>query len=877
MIGLIDNLVSSLRPRDIVVLQRICQLDGSVALRIGHLESVLRVARGVFELLADYGLLDKSAGRIPTRQFDAFFVHHARIGSHTDFIKYVKWWSSTLLARHLRQECEEMAGADLFGGFIGDYRFALRLAVHFEGNSGRGLRNFRLLAGLQQVKRAFLPVDDDFVLDSLQKHKKAMEKPPGPMNTGNLTNAAVVDNFQGMGVRVVDTWQVPSSPETFVREVKERMRMVLANFKPDQPRMLQPSGSACFESSRTNGGASQYLADRYFHEKKFASKASDLWYDSLEFDEDRHGTIVERCYAAVSDNRGELIGMDYLPNHGVHEIRGFPFPRYQELIEECRLRLRAYEHPEKIDGRAHSHREEVLSQFNLSADVMSKSPNEFGPDNLNCRVAAVLEPGKVRTVTAGEALPYWISRSYQKSVHSYIRQIPQFSLCGQPLEKWHLKFLDRLSGEFGWYQGKTATGEDTVWVSGDYSGATDEIDIRLTRACHELMMEKVREHSNLGDLTDAYVDTLTACIEPHNVNYPKNFVDNGQAEVTGLGPCRQKNGQLMGSTLSFPILCIVNFCTAWLALFPHILDFRKVPILVNGDDILFRCPKSYYPIWCDHIKNAGFRKSVGKNFAHVNKIFINSQPWVARKRSDFDSTHLCEFEYTPFFNVGLMHGQSKVAKKPSIEGESGGTYQQLYSLQPEAVRGALNEERAIRRFHSIHREHLRHATANGFFSYHAPREFYGLGMVPSEKAQYSVTQRRVASALIKSGLERSLRGKLYIGDGHVHKPVHDMSRLQGRRSLYRGCIVPPERLRPGFSSGYTVLQKLERNELGLTQDVVTDGENSVMCTSWNLAKKLTRILKRADDVAPYPERLMARGFCQRPYREEEIFCGIEIA
>jgi hypothetical protein len=663
------------------------------------------------------------------------------------------------------------------------------------------------------------------------------------------------------GYQRLDLKQFSSSPTIFVSEVEERMRMVLANFAPAPPRMLQPSGSACFESSRSKGGASQYLADRYYYGKRFASKASELFVqrDSIEVN-----------LAAISDNSGELIGMDFLPNHGVREVRGFPYPRISELISEAQQRLRAFK-------ASPLERELILRAFNLPADLMTKNPDAPAPDNVHCRVAAVLEPGKVRTVTAGEALPYWLSRSYQKEVHGYIRQIPQFSLCGQPLEKWHLKFLDRLAGEHGLYQDRAHDGERTVWVSGDYSGATDEIDIRLTRACHDLMMAKVRRHCSLGPLTDPYVETLSACIEPHIVNYPKNFVDKGRAEETGLGPCQQQNGQLMGSTLSFPILCIVNFCTAWLALFPHIKDYRKVPILVNGDDILFRCKSSQYSTWCDHIKNAGFRKSVGKNFAHRDKIFINSQPWIVHKRSDFLDTRLCEFEYCPFFNTGLLHGQSKVAKKPSVEGESGGTYQQLYSLQPEAVHGAFDTERAVRRFHTIHREHLRHASANGFFSYHAPREFYGLGMVPSEKAQYSVTQRRVANVLIKNGVLLSRAGKLYIGDGHVHKPVHDMSRLQGRRALYRGCIVPPERLRPGFGSGYTVLTKLERHELGLTQDVITDGENSVMCTSWNLANKLTRILKRTDNVVPYPDRLMDRGFCQRPYRVEEIFCGIEIA
>jgi hypothetical protein len=303
---------------------------------------------------------------------------------------------------------------------------------------------------------------------------------------------------------------------------------------------------------------------------------------------------------------------------------------------------------------------------------------------------------------------------------------------------------------------------------------------------------------------------------------------------------------------------------AWLALFPQQEDFRKVPILVNGDDILFRCRESQLPTWHEHIKNAGFRASVGKNFAHVDKIFINSQPWVAQKRSDFDTSKQCEFEYLPFFNVGLLHGQSKVAKRPPVENEASSVYQPLYSLQPEAVRGARNVQRAIKRFHSIHKEHLRHSSADGFFSYHAPREFYGLGMVGKEGSVYTKTQAMIANITYRKGLELSNEGKLYVGDGIVSKPMHDLSRMQGRRTLYTGTIVPPERLAPG-ASGYTVLHRVEHSMLGRTQDVLwdEDSEQSMLATAYDLRHRLEKRMKKYEAV-PHPTRLIDRGFCQRP-------------
>jgi hypothetical protein len=805
---------------------------------------VLRFARGFFEQIADAGFLDQYSGRIPFTQFRGFMSVHLRHEQRDSYIRYAKWWSSTLLAKHLKQECEQPSDPswDLYCGTTGWLRLRLRNTVCFER-----LSNFRLLCSVQQLKRNFLPVGDDFVLASLLKHRKAMLRAPGLMNTGNILVEAWrryrvwFDETEKKSLPVVDVPRMDvqkTSPENFVPAIERRMQAVLSSFQPTSPRLMQPSGSACFENSRSKGGASYAIAKKY-------------WSDGPA--------------AYLDSPHGELLMMDYHPTFGVKEIRGIPYPDLREVLRDTRHSLTETS---------------TIVRFWDQEDpvVLDVATNDAENRKINCRVAAVLEPGKVRTVTAGEMLPYWVSRSFQKDIHSFLRSIPQFSLCGQPLEKWHLCFLDRLSSSYGHYQGMTVDGERTLWVSGDYSAATDMIDIRLTRACHQMAMRQLCS-AFAGHMSDSQIieveKILNACIEPHLVSYPKHMVEQAVIEGKDLGVAEQQNGQLMGSTLSFPILCIVNFCVAWQALFPHIEDFRKVPILVNGDDILFRCRESQYRIWCEHIENAGFVKSVGKNFAHPNKIFINSQPWIARKRSDFENTKMCDFEYLPFFNTGLLHGQSKVAKRPACEGASGGTYQPAYSLQPEAVRGAQNQERAIRRFHSVHREHLRHCSADGFFAYHAPREFYGLGMIPSAKARFTRTQQIVCNVLFREHKRFARTGKLYIGDGHVQRPVHDLSRIQGERAIYRGCVVPPDRLKPN-ANGFSVLHEIEHSELNRSQDVIleNDGASAMFSSAWGLRKRVLKHMKSLSEkvLVPYPEEKILLGFCQRPTRS----CSVDL-
>lgn len=101
------------------------------------------------------------------------------------------------------------------------------------------------------------------------------------------------------------------------------------------------------------------------------------------------------------------------------------------------------------------------------------------------------------------------------------------------------------------------------------------------------------------------------------------------------------------------------------------------------------------------------------------------------------------FEYVPFFNQGLMSGQSKVGK---VSGEPFSDYMRpTYALQQEAVMGASNRDQSIREFHHRHREHLNEVSDNGFFGYTVPTEYCGLGMCSLPDIEITHSQRRIAT------------------------------------------------------------------------------------------------------------------------------------
>jgi hypothetical protein len=118
----------------------------------------------------------------------------------------------------------------------------------------------------------------------------------------------------------------------------------------------------------------------------------------------------------------------------------------------------------------------------------------------------------------------------------------------------------------------------------------------------------------------------------------------------------------MGSTLSFPILCIANLLCYHGALQEYTgktFSAKDLPTLVNGDDILFRTNDEFYPIWMKWITSAGFVLSVGKNYVHPNFFTINSALFHHSKVKD-------TFTQIPFLNLGLLLGleKGKISEDP---------------------------------------------------------------------------------------------------------------------------------------------------------------------------------------------------------------------
>lgn len=205
-----------------------------------------------------------------------------------------------------------------------------------------------------------------------------------------------------------------------------------------------------------------------------------------------------------------------------------------------------------------------------------------------CKAHAIPEPLKVRMITKGEA-QNWILKPLQKAMHRALKDFPCFRLTsGQSI----LNNFKKVSS--GYY-----------FVSGDYSAATDNLNSDVME-CVVGELVKV--------LPSEIIPYLIREAGPHYIEYPKS---------SGLDPILQTNGQLMGSLISFPILCIANAAT-----YGHAInweDLRDLPCLINGDDISFRDSLKNIKKWKRVANLMGLIPSVGKNYLSRTWFTINSQ------------------------------------------------------------------------------------------------------------------------------------------------------------------------------------------------------------------------------------------------------------
>jgi len=376
--------------------------------------------------------------------------------------------------------------------------------------------------------------------------------------------------------------------------------------------------------------------------------------------------------------------------------------------------------------------------------------------SLKATIQVVLEPLKTRVISKGESTPYYLSKPLQTKIHDILRHLGEFRpqdrgtscmrLIGRPLSAPDLMDLDknRVEGGVGRFE----------WFSIDYSAATDGLSARLSARIMERILRGQR-----SDLLPIWMSVLA----PHLCRYPFPHDD--------VLPIQQVNGQLMGSILSFPILCLANLGLYLYAIRDDDRSLRKKMrgVLVNGDDMLYVARRSR---WATHValgEKVGLRMSPGKAyhdpvFANANsacfhfplrsresgtKSFINWTYPDGHQEGEVELFRRYTPKAIPFLNAGLYFGQNKVMNKVA---ETGSEVQSRVSVIEELLRGVRPGVRS--RLQQIYAGYLKRHSKDlfketGFRNLFISRGLGGMGLTPHQDLRFRITdsQRRLAYRL----------------------------------------------------------------------------------------------------------------------------------
>jgi hypothetical protein len=198
------------------------------------------------------------------------------------------------------------------------------------------------------------------------------------------------------------------------------------------------------------------------------------------------------------------------------------------------------------------------------------------------RVNVVESGGKWRTISIPPSIDGAL-RPLHKAMYAHLSRF-EWLLRGDAKAN-RFKDFHRVPGE--------------IFISGDYESATDHLNSHLQLAIlNELLDSSWRVPEGVKDhVRSLYSEPV---LEYGGVTYVK------------------RRGQLMGDLTSFPLLCLINYIT-----FRYCIR-RKVPVRINGDDIVFRATPEEAASWERGVAKGGLKLSQGKTMRNSRFFTLNS-------------------------------------------------------------------------------------------------------------------------------------------------------------------------------------------------------------------------------------------------------------
>jgi hypothetical protein len=350
---------------------------------------------------------------------------------------------------------------------------------------------------------------------------------------------------------------------------------------------------------------------------------------------------------------------------------------------------------------------------------------------------ALAEALKARVITKGPPATMFCLKPLQRFMARLLRKHSVFELVGKAQ---NVETVSRVMG---------ALPEGEFWLSGDYSDATNQLDPKLSGIVWDTMCDVCKVPVSLRQLGHR---ALTG----HVIKF------EGEHHL-------QQWGQLMGSIISFPVLCIVNATICRMAMEysrGELLSLKDLQLLVNGDDCVFPVSQEGYAFWQTAGKMAGLSPSVGKVYFSDQFLNINSTNYQYWHFSGGEvlSDELMPWQYfteTKAVNLGLLLGIKRSetdVKEAAADAVVDDGWSSLGTRHWTLM--DKSPDRTLLRVHQAFlRENEDKLAKARPLPYYIPKCYGGVGLKPMPEFQRdginavpSLMDRQIVTAMIKESL-----------------------------------------------------------------------------------------------------------------------------
>jgi len=148
-----------------------------------------------------------------------------------------------------------------------------------------------------------------------------------------------------------------------------------------------------------------------------------------------------------------------------------------------------------------------------------------------------------------------------------------------------------------------------VLVSGDYASATDNLPIEVCEVILDVLSE-----------TSVEVPQEVVALARRTMRPLLSFFEGGVVVQPSVG-------QMMGSKMSFPFLCLQNYLAFGWSFRSTGVKYTDVPLLINGDDILYQADGHFHK-WVSVVEDVGLtvektKTDVEEGFGTINSTLLS--------------------------------------------------------------------------------------------------------------------------------------------------------------------------------------------------------------------------------------------------------------